>query len=166
VMALFRMLSDSIFRLEKILVNIILIIMLVSMVLGVLFRYVLNAPLTWSGEITIFALVWVTFIGGSMSIKKQQAVAVTLLTDKLTGNARKIVIVLGLFLSVVFTVILCCLSIKWILSPNIFVQKSDSIQVPMIYAYLSVPVGILFMAIHSIHLFLESLWKPEEKVNA
>lgn len=164
MVALFKALSDWIYKLEKVLVNIILTVMLVSLVLGVFFRYVLNNPLQWSGEFAIFALVWVTFIGGSMSIKTKKAVAVTILTEKLKGTAQKIVIGIGLFACAVFTIFFSYLSIRWIMSPNILLQKTDSIQFPMIIPYSSVTIGILFMTIHSIHLFLECLRTPHEKV--
>ncbi|MCQ6277114.1 TRAP transporter small permease [Bacillus sp. V3B] len=158
-----RILSDTVYKVEKVLANIILTIMLVSLFVGVVSRYVFNAPIVWTGEVTLFTLAWITFIGGSMSIKMKQAVAVTLLTDYLRGYFKKRVITVGLFACVIFTVALSYFSIQWIMNPMILMQKSDALQLPMIYPYLSVPVGILFMTVHTIHIFIESLQAPIEE---
>lgn len=155
-----RILSDSIYQIEKVLANIILIIMVSSLSLGVISRYVFNAPIVWTGEVTLYTLAWVTFIGGSMSIKTNQAVAVTILTDYLRGKTQKAIVSIGLLVGLIFTAILTYYSIQWISNPTILVQKSDALQLPMIIPYLSVPVGILFMTIHSIHIFVEYLISP------
>lgn len=158
-----RILSDTIYKVEKVLANIILTIMLVSLFLGVVSRYIFNSPLVWTGEVTLFTLAWITFIGGSMSIKTKQAVAVTLLTDYLRGPLKKRVIAVGLFICVIFTIALAYFSIQWIMNPMILMQKSDALQLPMIVPYLSVPVGILFMTIHMIHIFVDFLQTPVEE---
>ena len=155
-----RVISDTIYKIEQVLANIILMIMLASLFLGVVSRYIFHAPVVWTGEVTLFTLAWITFIGGSMSIKTKQAVAVTILTDYLNGPFKKVVIAIGLLICVLFTLALSYFSIQWITNPMILMQKSDALQLPMIYPYLSVPVGMLFMFIHSIHILVEFLQTP------
>lgn len=162
-MKVIHILSDTVYKIEKVLAGIILTIMLVSLFLGVTSRYIFNAPIVWTGEVTLFTLAWVTFIGGSMSIKTKQAVAVTILTDYLHGNMKKRVITIGLFICILFTLALSYYSIQWIMNPMILMQKSDALQLPMILPYLSVPVGIVFMTIHTIHIFVDFLQTPAEE---
>ncbi|WP_017729162.1 TRAP transporter small permease [Halalkalibacterium ligniniphilum] len=150
-------LSDVVFKLEKLLVMVLITVMFVSLTAGVFFRYYFNSPLFWSDEIAIFTLIWLTFIGGSMSIKRQQSAAVTIFVDKLNEQYRKVVVTLGFLIILVFCIFLLCYSFIWLSSPNIGLQTSSSIQIPMIYPYLCVPLGFLFMSVHSIHLFIQSL---------
>ena len=63
--------SELIYKIERIIVGIMLTIILFSLTLGVLFRYIFKNPLSWSDEISMFSFVWLTFVGGSMTIKKK-----------------------------------------------------------------------------------------------
>ena len=68
-MGIFKTLSDSIFKLEKIIVIILLPILLFSLFADVFFRYAFNSPLLWAQEIALFTFVFASFIGASMSVK-------------------------------------------------------------------------------------------------
>ncbi|WP_017727635.1 TRAP transporter small permease [Halalkalibacterium ligniniphilum] len=148
--------SDFILNIEKILVTVLLSIMFLSLTAGVVFRYFLNNPLHWSEEVAIFTLAWLTFIGGSMTIKRQQTAAVTFLMERLSGRTYYLLNLLSYLTIFVFSLFVFCFSIPWILSPNIAFQKSLAMQMPMIYPYLSVPVGFLFLTIHSLELLLKN----------
>jgi TRAP-type C4-dicarboxylate transport system permease small subunit len=153
----FKKLSDYVFEIEKWIVMTLIIAMFVSLTAGVFFRYYLNSPLFWSDEFAIFTLIWLTFLGGSMSVKRQQTAAVTILVDKLNDTLRKIVASFGFLIIFIFCLFVVYYSFIWLSSPNIALQKSNSMQIAMIYPYLSVPLGFLFMSIHSIYLLLLSL---------
>ncbi|WP_209123592.1 TRAP transporter small permease [Alkalihalobacillus sp. BA299] len=149
--------SDTIFKIEKVIVMILIIAMFLTLTAGVFFRYYLNSPLFWSDEFAIFTLIWLTFLGGNISIKRQQTAAVTILFDKLNKKSRKVVASVGFLIIILFCLLIVYYSIIWLSSPNIVLQKSNSMQLPMIYPYLSVPIGFFFMSIHLVHLFLLSL---------
>lgn len=157
-------LSNTVFKAEKALAILLGTAMLVSLAAGVFFRYVLKSPLTWSDETAIFALVWLTFIGGSMSIKKQNAAAVTIFMDKLKGGLKTLLAGMGLLIVLIFAAYILYLSIGWLSSPNILVQRSSSMNLPMIYAYLSVPVSFLFITIHTLDLLAKNFGKEQEGV--
>lgn len=163
-MKLIHMISDGIYKLEKLLAIILCLTILISLSAGVLYRYILSAPLTWSDETAIFSLVWLTFIGGSMSIKRQDAPAITILVDRFKGTALKIILAFSAMAVLAFVVYLLYLAIIWLQSPNILIQRSSSMGMPMIYAYLSVPVSFLFMTIHAIEVLLNTLLGKKEEV--
>lgn len=163
-MGFIHRLSNVVFKTEKALAIFLGIVMLVSLAAGVFFRYVLKSPLTWSDETAIFALVWLTFIGGSMSIKMQNAAAVTIFMDKLRGGLKTLLTGIGLLTILLFAVYIFYLSIVWLSSPNILVQRSSSMNLPMIYAYLSVPVSFLFITIHALDLLAQNFGKEREGI--
>lgn len=155
-MKILHQLSSWIYNIEKVMVMILGAVMLISLSAGVLFRYLLNSPLTWSDETAIFALVWLTFLGGSMSIKRQDSAAVTIIMDKLTGKTRQLLIGAGLAVLLAFVVYIFYLSIGWLSSPSISIQRSNSMGLPMIIPYLSVPVSFLFLVVHTLELLVNN----------
>lgn len=162
-MAFIHWLSNVIFKLEKILAIILGLVMLVSLAAGVFFRYVLKSPLHWSDETAIFVLVWLTFIGGSMSIKMGKTATITIFVDRLKGSLKRFFMGLSFLLIFVFSAYLLYLSVIWLSSPNILVQRSSSMNMPMIYAYLSVPVSFLFISIHAIDLLVQNFRQEKEE---
>ncbi|WHX99906.1 TRAP transporter small permease subunit [Neobacillus sp. DY30] len=161
-MTFIHRLSDLFHKVEKFIAIILCLTMLISLSLGVFFRYVLSAPLNWSDETAIFSLVWLTFIGGSLGIKTQSSAAVTLFMDRFSGKIKTILFGLGLLAALVFVAYIFYLSIIWISSPSIMLQRSNSMRLPMIIPYLSVPVSFFFMTIHSIDLMAKNFLDKRE----
>ena len=151
-----RALSNNVFKIEKMLVIILLPITLFAMTFDIFFRYFFNSPLIWGQELTLYTFVWTSFIGASMSIKTKEAVAVTIFVDKLNYKFRNLFILVGLFVSSVFAVFILYLSVSWITNPHILIQKSVTTQTPMILMYFCIPFSLFFMSIHFINWFIES----------
>ncbi|GCL74335.1 TRAP transporter small permease [Paenibacillus naphthalenovorans] len=162
-MTFVRKLSDAVFSIERILAILLLSFMVTSLMLGVIFRYFLNSPLSWSDEFGLFALVWVTFIGGSMSIKTNKAAAVSFIMERLSENTRRIFLGIAFFISLAFCTFALGLSLKWITNPSILLQKSPAVGLPMIIPYIGIPLGLLFMAIHSLDLFASVFQKQRRE---
>jgi TRAP-type C4-dicarboxylate transport system permease small subunit len=162
-MVFINRLSDWVFSLEKVLSILLGTLMLVSLFLGVVFRYVFNSPLIWSDETAIFSLVWLTFIGGSMGIKRQESAAVTLFMDKVKGKLKVILMAISLLAVILFVVLILYLSVKWLSSPTILLQQSNSMKMPMIIAYLSVPVSFIFILIHSLNMLVINFRSSERE---
>lgn len=161
-MNLVTKLSDAVFRIEKVIVSIAVLIMSLSLIAGVIFRYFFNSPLVWSDEIAMYSFIWISFVGGSMALKKDQLASVSILMDRLNGKIRMILFSVGFAIVLGFLIYFLVYSIPWILSPDISFQQSTAMMLPMIYPYLSVPVGIACMTIHALDLFLKSLTTREK----
>jgi TRAP-type C4-dicarboxylate transport system permease small subunit len=131
-------------------------LMLFSLAAGVLFRYVFSDPLVWSDEVAILCLVWITFLGASMSVKQHNSPAITFLMDKLSGTPRKILLIIGMIITLIFIGTVIYISFGWLSSPNIAIQKTASLELPMIVGYLSVPVCFICMFIHLIEIILST----------
>jgi TRAP-type C4-dicarboxylate transport system permease small subunit len=59
--------------------------------LGVFFRYVLNASLTWYDEFASYTLVWLTFYGTVVADYRRRHIGFELVVDKLAPTARRAV---------------------------------------------------------------------------
>ena len=65
--------------------------LVVIVCLGVFFRYVVNASLTWYDEFASYMLVWLTFYGTVVADYRRRHIGFELLVDKLAPTPRKIV---------------------------------------------------------------------------
>ncbi|PID24071.1 TRAP transporter small permease [Sporosarcina sp. P7] len=156
-------LSDTVYTLEKFLVVLLLPALLLSLFSDVVFRYIFNSPLLWAQETALFTFIFASFIGASMSVKVREAVAVTILVDRVNESLRNVLIIIGMIISLIFTVAIFYLSVKWILNPNILLQRSVTTQIPMIIPYLSIPISLLFMIVHFVYLLIESFHASNER---
>lgn len=64
-----------------------LIVIVTVTALGVFYRYVLDDPLIWSNSAGIVALMWLTFIGGSLLFKTNDHINITAIPSLLSERA-------------------------------------------------------------------------------
>lgn len=143
-----RKISDIITKIEEYVMIVLMGAMLVTIAASVAFRYFLNAPLSWAGEVSVFLLIWLTFLGGSWGLKFSSQASVSFLMDKFEGRNRKILEWIQMLAMIVFLVVILYFSFKWILLPSVAAQRSSSILLPMWIPYSAVPIGLSFAFIH------------------
>ena len=113
---------------------------------SVIFRYILNDPIYWASEASIFMMAWLTFLGGSLGLKYRSQASITFLVDRLSGKGKRLMNIITYIIILIFLAILLYYCYDWILSLSN--QKSSSMRIPMWIPYLSVPVGLTFAFIH------------------
>ncbi|HWK21766.1 MAG TPA: TRAP transporter small permease [Ureibacillus sp.] len=155
-MKIVRKINNFVFSIEKILAILLAVVLLLSLAAGVLFRYLLKSPLFWSDELAIFCLIWITFIGGSLSLKEKASPSITILTDLVSPKLKKYVQALCNIILLLFVAYILYLAYEWITMPNIMVQTSTAMNIPKVYFYLSIPVSFIFSVIHVLaNIFLD-----------
>ncbi|MEH7886892.1 TRAP transporter small permease [Bacillus sp. JJ1609] len=148
-------LSNLVASFEKKLAIILMFAMAVIVTAAVIFRYLFKVPLFWAGEISIFLLIYITFIGGSLGLKYKTQASVTLVTDLLPNSIQKVVGIIAHVFMLLFMALLLFYCFKWISSPTVAIQKSSAILLPMWIPYSILPIGLLFSTIHLISNLLE-----------
>ena len=136
--------------------------MAIIVTLAVAFRYVLNAPLSWAGEVSVFLLIWISFIGGSLGLKYKSQAAVTIVLDYAPLKIKKSILISGHIIMLLFLVLLIFYSFIWITSPSVAFQKSTAMLLPMWIPYLAVPLGLTFSAIHLLSNLVDIVKKEGE----
>lgn len=155
--------NEIVFNIEKVLAIILATGLLISLAGGVLFRYVIKSPLFWSDELAIFCLVWITFIGGSMTLKEKVSPSITILTDSVSAPLKKAILILSNLILLAFVGYVLYLAIDWINMPSIMVQTSTAMKLPKIYFYLSIPISFAFSVIHVLANLLLSFSKEQKE---
>ena len=126
---------------------IFLLAMTVTVALQVICRYVLGAALTWSEEFSRYGLVWITFLGGAIAVKRGAHMGVEALVNALSGKTRRIVELFTLLAVMGFLVVAIIKGIQLALfNMN---HHSPAMGVPMGVVYLAIPTGCLLMLVHA-----------------
>jgi C4-dicarboxylate transporter, DctM subunit len=125
---------------------ILLAAMIVLVALQVLSRYVLNHPIPWSEELTSYLFAWLIFLGATVSIKRGNAPALGVVVDCLPAKAARFVRDFAEMLSLAISVLLLVAGAR--ASGELMQQLSPSLQIPMGYPCLALPVAAAGFVLH------------------
>ena len=120
-----------------------LAVMSVLVLLQVVLRYLFAAPLVWAEEASVFLMIWVTFIGSGIAIRKRGHIAMMLVADRLPASIARIVLVASNFAIIAFLAVVAWQGFR--LAAFVSDQPSPALRIPMTWPYLAIPVGALFM---------------------
>ncbi len=68
--------------------------MTLVVILGVLFRYVLQSPLSWSEEVARYLMIWAASLAISIGIMRREHLGITFLISRIPPAAQKYVAIL------------------------------------------------------------------------
>ncbi len=82
--------------------SILLTVMVITVFIGVFYRYVLKAPLSWTEEATRFMMAHLSLWGAALAIKREEHSSISFVVDKLPARVRNIldfvvIFILGYF---------------------------------------------------------------------
>ncbi|MCF7936527.1 MAG: TRAP transporter small permease [Synergistales bacterium] len=92
IFALARRLGDGLERGLEIPVLVLSIVMTVTVLMGVFFRYVLHSPLGWTEELSRYVMIWMALTSVALCIWRHEHVGVTMLVKRLPLRLGKAVI--------------------------------------------------------------------------
>ena len=132
-----------------------------TLFLHVIFRYILNDPIYWASEASIFMMAWATFLGGSLGLKYKMQSSFTFVINRLPAKKERILSIMTHILILIFMAILIYISFEWIVSLS--GSTSSSLRIPMWIPYSCVPIGLTFAFIHLLN-HLVNLFKNKVDV--
>jgi TRAP-type C4-dicarboxylate transport system permease small subunit len=132
-----------------------LLVMTVSIMINVFYRYVLNAPLAWPPELARFMMVAVTLLASSLAMRTGAHVGVSIVVLRLPIRVQAWLFTVNSLLILGFLLIL--LWYGWQLAFNEGPrQMAPSLGVSMMFAFIPLPLGALLMIIHLAETTLEA----------
>jgi len=114
-------------------------------------RYVLGNSLTWTHEFDILLMIWAVWLGAAIGVYRKAHLRITIISDRLSESARKIVLVLTDFLTLTFLAVVGWKGMALIESVEGTVLTS--MDLPRGFVVSAAPVGAGFMIV----LFLPAL---------
>jgi C4-dicarboxylate transporter DctQ subunit len=130
----------------------LLVLMVGIVVVGVFFRYVLDASLAWYDEFASYLLVWLTFYGAVAVAYRRRHISFETLAERLGPAGRMVVSVTAELLVLAFQVVLTWYG--WIALDAMTFDTAVSIPwVRMTWIYSVLPIsGALMLVISLVHL--------------
>lgn len=115
-----------------------------EVLLEVLFRYLLNTPLSWGGEMSQTILVWITFVGAAATLYRGEHMNVDLFVQRISSpRARRALRLIGL----VFVGAFLFVGVRagWQVVLRTWPMRTTAMQIPAGILYLAFPAGCLLM---------------------
>ena len=150
----FTSFSQGVDRVATFLAVVALAAMTAVTTLQIVCRFFFTA-LSWSEELSRYLMVWLTFLGASMGVKRGTHIAVTFAVSPLAPRWRQGLALLVQLLALYFFLLVALYG--WKLMNLQAFQVSAGLGISMRYVYVSLPVGGLLCAVHIVSEILQLL---------
>lgn len=122
------------------------------MTIGVINRYVFNVTFPWNIELCRYSFVWLTFVGAAYVRKIDSHIKIEILFNfinkKLSKGPQKIIWIAKEILTIAFLIAL--LYYGFVLANKTWRFKSQAMQIPQFFLYISVSIGALLYLLREV----------------
>jgi TRAP-type C4-dicarboxylate transport system permease small subunit len=128
-------------------------VMTAIIIIQVFMRYIFLYSLSWSEEVARYLMIWVSFLGASLALKHGFHIGVEFVINRISGKMRgwiNLIAKVGILVFLIYFTI-GGFRVSWAVRD----QDSPALLFSMAYAYLSAPMGGLFMIIQLLNLMVE-----------
>jgi TRAP-type C4-dicarboxylate transport system permease small subunit len=167
-------LSAGLLSVERLAIMGLMALLTTLILVNVATRYA-GRPIYWIDESAVYAVVWLTFIGGSAMTRLRLDFAVTMLTERLSPRAARIAKVAATSLAILFGVGLAAMCWLW-LDPLgiaragfdardyagstfnfVYTERTQTLNWPSWIVYLILPLFAVSMTVHGLANLVEDL---------
>ncbi|MDY0290036.1 MAG: TRAP transporter small permease [Sphaerochaeta sp.] len=131
--------------------------MTIAIFLQVIFRYILNAPLAWTEELSIFMFIWMTFLAGYLGVRSNKHIGVEGIKNMLPEIGGNILGFIAHATSAIFFFIIVVSTAMFL--PKLMMQTSPALGLPMAYVYSIMIISSFLMGFWYLVLAIASLVK-------
>ncbi len=138
--------EDMLYRMETALGVLFFTALFFAVILQVFYRYVLNDPLVWPFELSIYCYVFIIYLGGAMAARKQTHIAFEMLAGIMPARAQAgLNALLHIFLIVIFALLL-----RPAIGYMDFVSgvRSSALGIPWSWVMAIFPLGMGLIILH------------------
>lgn len=154
-----KKLSSVVERLEQVLIALLLSGMVFVVSLQVFSRYALAHSLSWSEECARYTLVWITFLGAAVGVKRKVHIGIDYFVSKLPKKFQQKIALLNIFLTALFSGIVLKEGFSFVRQTLELGQRSPAMNVPMAVVYSVIPFSGVLMIFHLVEAFHQRLQK-------
>ena len=147
-------------RITDLIVGILFALLVVLVLLQVATRF-LNIPQTWIDEVSKFVFVWVTYLGGAITVRKGASITFDLVLDSVKGKAYDVLFTIVNVICIIFLAAITVLGTQAAWSNR--VQLSTMTRVNMGLMNLAIPIGCVLMIIAQVEYYFTSMKKRKEE---
>lgn len=127
----------------------------------VVFR-LLHASIPWSEELSKYLLIWCTFLGAALCVRKGALVGLELIFSLVPKAWKRPLQFFIHLVTIVFLLLLVVVGFQT--SLKIWGQTTPVLKLSMGLMYAAIPTGSLFMLINTIFVMFDSIFEKEEQL--
>ena len=140
--------------LDRVLESLVIVVVAV-LVLDVLWqvftRFILNDPSTWTEELAVFMLIWVSLLGAAVALGRGAHLGIDYFVGKLPPQTRLATEVFAFFCVAAFSLLVMVVGgADLVINTLQLEQTSPALGVPMGYVYLAIPISGFFLTLYAI----------------
>jgi len=144
-------------RIEEFFIGMTLLFVTLLLFINVLTRYCFGYSVKWAEELTRYLIIWLTFVGGSVCVRKGKHVGIDILLTICPIVMRKIILLIIAIIGFLFSIILTFYGWKITLNVMLSGQLSTAMMIPMYLVYIVIPIGGFLMSIRYFQIVLAYL---------
>ncbi|MEW6261620.1 MAG: TRAP transporter small permease [Thermodesulfobacteriota bacterium] len=150
----YRLLS----RLVEWLVIVAAAIIVGAVTIEVILRYVFGGSLVFTEELTRYVMVWIVFLGSALAIRDNTHIGIDVVVKRLGPKPRAGARLTAHLLTLLFLAALTVEGFR--ILPRQLEQTCITMDVPILYFYLAIPVGGVLMMLFLAPKFKEA-WRDQ-----
>ncbi|MCX5592664.1 TRAP transporter small permease [Alcaligenes endophyticus] len=140
-------------------------VVMVLVLVQIFYRYVMNDPIGWTQEMSVFATMLVVMLGAAIAFRRNEHIAVTFFVDLFPRPIQLLLTVLANLVTMGFLGMLSYQS--WLLSKRAMMQVSPTTGIPVGVVVLFVTIGCALSVLYLIPRLLHpSVRSTEEEALA
>ncbi|MFC3569285.1 TRAP transporter large permease subunit [Paracoccus simplex] len=122
----------------------LLVVMMVTVLANVFFRYVLSKPLIWGDEVASISFIWMAMLGAALAVDRHEHMKLTVFLPLLPERLARVVEVAGQVLVCVLLLRLLPVAVEYAYEESYV--TSPALGLPMSWRASALPAGIGLMA--------------------
>jgi len=148
-------LIDIIKNLPEIVAAVFLAFVTVLIIVAVVFRYILNAPITWYEELCRVLFIWIAFFGAAIGVKRNAHFGIMIFIEKMPIKMRHLTSIVSEIVSILVCAVLVYSSYR--ITAMAFKHTFHQLQIPVGWLHIAVTISALLMAIYSTSHLVQSV---------
>jgi TRAP-type C4-dicarboxylate transport system permease small subunit len=157
-MTFLRLIKNVLDRLLETLVMVVVAVLVLDVLLQVFTRFVLNKPSSWTEELAVFMLIWVSLLGAAVALGRGAHLGIDYFVGKLPERVRLGTEVFVFFSVAAFSFLVMVVGgIDLVRSTLELGQPSPALNVQMGHVYLAVPISGFFLTLYAVIALVERL---------
>ena len=133
------------------LVMVVVAVLVLDVLWQVFTRFVLKDPSTWTEELAVFMLIWVSLLGAAVALGRGAHLGIDYFVGKLPVRARLVTEVLVFFAIAAFSLLVMLIGgVDLVRGTLELGQESSALRVKMGYVYLAIPISGFFLTLYAV----------------
>lgn len=136
----------------------ILVLEIAILFIGVVSRYALSAPITWSDELASILFVWLTMLGAVIAFQRSQHMRMTALVSIARPAVKEVLEVIAIAIPLIFMTLILYPSLEYAIDEQVII--TPALEISNAWRSAALPVGIILMLLFGIsRVVRERLYK-------